>query len=154
MERRNGIKQLIQDANWGKLDYFLIDLPPGTSDIHLTLLQQLDLTGVIVVTTPQPIALLDARKGIDLFSNEKVNVPILGLIENMAWFTPAELPNNKYYIFGKNGGKELANELNIPLLGQVPLIQSIRESSDNGLPIALNSNSLSSIYFDEIAKKI
>lgn len=150
----NAIKQLIQDANWGKLDYFLIDLPPGTSDIHLTLLQQLDLTGVIVVTTPQPIALLDARKGIDLFSNEKVNVPILGLIENMAWFTPAELPNNKYYIFGKNGGKELANELNIPLLGQVPLIQSIRESSDNGLPIALNSNSLSSIYFDEIAKKI
>ena len=150
----NAIKQLIQDANWGELDYFLIDLPPGTSDIHLTLLQQLDLTGVIVVTTPQPIALLDARKGIDLFSNEKINVPILGLIENMAWFTPAELPNNKYYIFGNNGGKELASNLNIPLLGQVPLVQSIRESGDNGQPIALTSDNLSSIYFDEIAKKL
>ena len=104
----NAIKQLIQDANWGELDYFLIDLPPGTSDIHLTLVQHLHLTGAIVVTTPQPVALVDARKGVDMFLNEKINVPVLGLIENMAWFTPAELPNNRYYIFGKDGGKQLA----------------------------------------------
>ena len=115
----NAIKQLIEDAHWGELDYFLIDLPPGTSDIHLTLISELHLTGVIVVTTPQPVALADARRGIEMFRNEKVNVPILGLIENMAWFTPAELPQNKYYIFGKDGGKALAEELHIPLLGQV-----------------------------------
>ena len=133
----NAIKQLIQDANWGELDYFLIDLPPGTSDIHLTLVQHLHLTGAIVVTTPQPVALVDARKGVDMFLNEKINVPVLGLVENMAWFTPAELPNNRYYIFGKDGGKQLAEELNIPLLGQVPLVQSIREGGDEGMPIAL-----------------
>ena len=133
----NAIKQLIQDANWGELDYFLIDLPPGTSDIHLTLVQHLHLTGAIVVTTPQPVALVDARKGVDMFMNEKINVPVLGLVENMAWFTPAELPNNRYYIFGKDGGKQLAEELNIPLLGQVPLVQSIREGGDEGMPIAL-----------------
>ena len=133
----NAIKQLIQDANWGDLDYFLIDLPPGTSDIHLTLVQHLHLTGAIVVTTPQSVALVDARKGVDMFVNEKINVPVLGLIENMAWFTPAELPNNRYYIFGKDGGKELAEELNIPLLGQVPLVQSIREGGDEGMPIAM-----------------
>ena len=133
----NAIKQLIEDAHWGELDYFLIDLPPGTSDIHLTLISELQLTGVIVVTTPQPVALVDARKGVEMFRNEKVNVPILGLIENMAWFTPAELPNNKYYIFGKDGGKALAEELQIPLLGQIPLVQSIREGGDDGTPIAL-----------------
>jgi ATP-binding protein involved in chromosome partitioning len=133
----NAIKQLIQDANWGDLDYFLIDLPPGTSDIHLTLVQHLHLTGAIVVTTPQPVALVDARKGVDMFVNEKINVPVLGLVENMAWFTPAELPNNRYYIFGKDGGKELAQEMNIPLLGQVPLVQSIREGGDEGMPIAM-----------------
>ena len=133
----NAIKQLIEDARWGELDYFLIDLPPGTSDIHLTLIAELQLTGVIVVTTPQPVALVDARKGVEMFRNEKVNVPILGLIENMAWFTPAELPQNKYYIFGKDGGKELAAELRIPLLGQIPLVQSIREGGDEGAPIAL-----------------
>ena len=133
----NAIKQLIQDANWGELDYFLIDLPPGTSDIHLTLVQHLHLTGAIVVTTPQPVALVDARKGVDMFMNEKINVPVLGLVENMAWFTPAELPNNRYYIFGKDGGKQLAEELNIPLLGQVPLVQSIREGGDEGMPIAM-----------------
>ena len=133
----NAIKQLISDAHWGELDYFLIDLPPGTSDIHLTLISELQLTGVIVVTTPQPVALVDARKGVEMFRNEKVNVPILGLIENMAWFTPAELPENKYYIFGKDGGKNLAAELNIPLLGQIPLVQSIREGGDDGTPIAL-----------------
>ena len=133
----NAIKQLILDANWGELDYFLIDLPPGTSDIHLSLVQHLQLTGAIVVTTPQPVALVDARKGVDMFQNEKINVPVLGLVENMAWFTPDELPNNRYYIFGKDGGKELAEELNIPLLGQVPLVQSIREGGDEGMPIAM-----------------
>ena len=146
----NAIKQLIQDANWGELDYFLIDLPPGTSDIHLTLVQHLHLTGAIVVTTPQPVALVDARKGVDMFINEKINVPVLGLVENMAWFTPAELPNNRYYIFGKDGGKQLAEELNIPLLGQVPLVQSIREGGDEGTPIALQDGHPASQMFESI----
>ena len=150
----NAIKQLIQDANWGELDYFLIDLPPGTSDIHLTLVQHLHLTGAIVVTTPQPVALVDARKGVDMFLNEKINVPVLGLIENMAWFTPAELPNNRYYIFGKDGGKQLAEELNIPLLGQVPLVQSIREGGDEGIPIAMQEGHPASQIFDEICQHL
>ena len=150
----NAIKQLIQDANWGELDYFLIDLPPGTSDIHLTLVQHLHLTGAIVVTTPQPVALVDARKGVDMFLNEKINVPVLGLIENMAWFTPAELPNNRYYIFGKDGGKQLAEELNIPLLGQVPLVQSIREGGDEGTPIALQDGHPASQMFESICQQL
>ena len=150
----NAIKQLIQDANWGELDYFLIDLPPGTSDIHLTLVQHLHLTGAIVVTTPQPVALVDARKGVDMFLNEKINVPVLGLIENMAWFTPAELPNNRYYIFGKDGGKQLAEELNIPLLGQVPLVQSIREGGDKGTPIALQDGHPASQMFESICQHL
>ena len=150
----NAIKQLIEDAHWGELDYFLIDLPPGTSDIHLTLIAELQLTGVIVVTTPQPVALVDARKGVEMFRNEKVNVPILGLIENMAWFTPAELPQNKYYIFGKDGGKALAEELDVPLLGQIPLVQSIREGGDNGVPVALQTGHPAAKIFDEIAEKI
>ena len=150
----NAIKQLIQDANWGELDYFLIDLPPGTSDIHLTLVQHLHLTGAIVVTTPQPVALVDARKGVDMFLNEKINVPVLGLIENMAWFTPAELPNNRYYIFGKDGGKQLAEELNIPLLGQVPLVQSIREGGDEGTPIAMQEGHPASQIFEEICQHL
>ena len=150
----NAIKQLIQDANWGELDYFLIDLPPGTSDIHLTLVQHLHLTGAIVVTTPQPVALVDARKGVDMFLNEKINVPVLGLVENMAWFTPAELPNNRYYIFGKDGGKLLAEELNIPLLGQVPLVQSIREGGDEGTPIALQDGHPASQMFESICQHL
>jgi ATP-binding protein involved in chromosome partitioning len=150
----NAIKQLIEDAHWGELDYFLIDLPPGTSDIHLTLISALRLTGVIVVTTPQPVALVDARKGVEMFRNEKVNVPILGLIENMAWFTPAELPDNKYYIFGKDGGKNLAEELNIPLLGQIPLVQSIREGGDEGTPIALQSGHPAAEAFEKIAQSL
>lgn len=150
----NAIKQLIQDANWGELDYFLIDLPPGTSDIHLTLVQHLHLTGAIVVTTPQPVALVDARKGVDMFLNEKINVPVLGLIENMAWFTPAELPNNRYYIFGQDGGKQLAEELNIPLLGQVPLVQSIREGGDEGTPIALQDGHPASQMFESICQHL
>ena len=148
----NAIKQLIQDANWGELDYFLIDLPPGTSDIHLTLVQHLHLTGAIVVTTPQPVALVDARKGVDMFINEKINVPVLGLVENMAWFTPAELPNNRYYIFGKDGGKQLAEELNIPLLGQVPLVQSIREGGDEGMPIAWQDGHPAAQMFEDICQ--
>ena len=150
----NAIKQLIEDAHWGELDYFLIDLPPGTSDIHLTLIATLQLTGVIVVTTPQPVALVDARKGVEMFRNEKVNVPILGLIENMAWFTPAELPENKYYIFGKDGGKDLAEELHIPLLGQIPLVQSIREGGDEGTPIALQIGHPAAEAFERIAQKL
>ena len=150
----NAIKQLIQDANWGELDYFLIDLPPGTSDIHLTLVQHLHLTGAIVVTTPQPVALVDARKGVDMFLNEKINVPVLGLVENMAWFTPAELPNNRYYIFGKDGGKQLAEELNIPLLGQVPLVQSIREGGDEGTPITLQDGHPAAKMFEEICQHL
>ena len=150
----NAIKQLIQDANWGELDYFLIDLPPGTSDIHLTLVQHLHLTGAIVVTTPQPVALVDARKGVDMFVNEKINVPVLGLIENMAWFTPAELPNNRYYIFGKDGGKQLAKELNIPLLGQIPLVQSIREGGDAGTPIALQDGHPAAQMFEDICQHL
>lgn len=150
----NAIKQLIEDAHWGELDYFLIDLPPGTSDIHLTLISTLRLTGVIVVTTPQPVALVDARKGVEMFRNEKVNVPILGLIENMAWFTPAELPENKYYIFGRDGGKQLAEELGIPLLGQIPLVQSIREGGDEGIPVALQAGHPAAEIFARCTERI
>ena len=150
----NAIKQLIEEANWGELDYFLIDLPPGTSDIHLTIVQQLQLTGAIIVTTPQPVALADARKGVDMFRNEKINVPVLGIVENMAWFTPAELPDNRYYIFGKDGGKHLAEEMQVPLLGQIPLVQSIREGGDNGKPIALQQGHPAANFYFAIAKSI
>lgn len=150
----NAIKQLIQDANWGTLDYFLIDMPPGTSDIHLTMVQTLQLTGAIVVTTPQPVALIDARKGVDMFRNEKINVPVLGIIENMAWFTPAELPENRYYIFGHDGGKKLAEDLNVPLLGQIPLVQSIREAGDDGMPIAMQDGHPAAEMFTQIAHQL
>jgi len=150
----NAIKQLIQDGHWGELDYLLVDLPPGTSDIHLTLISTLQLTGAIVVTTPQEVALVDARKGVDMFQNEKINVPVLGIVENMSWFTPAELPENKYYLFGKDGGKHLAEELHVPLLGQIPLVQSIRESGDAGEPIALQAGHPAGEVFDAIASKI
>jgi ATP-binding protein involved in chromosome partitioning len=150
----NALKQLITDAHWGKLDYFLLDLPPGTSDIHLTLVQTLAITGVIVVTTPQEVALADARKGINMFTGEKVNVPVLGLVENMAWFTPAELPENHYYIFGKDGGKRLAEELNVPLLGEIPIVQSICEGGDSGKPVALNENSLTGMAFNQLAQNV
>lgn len=147
----NALKQLIADANWGDLDYFLIDFPPGTSDIHLTLVQTLAITGAVVVSTPQQVALADARKGINMFMNDKVNVPILGLVENMAWFTPAELPENKYYIFGQDGAKELAEEMNITLLGQIPIVQSICEGGDKGVPVALNENSITGMAFSHLA---
>lgn len=147
----NALKQLIGDADWGDLDYFVIDLPPGTSDIHLTIVQTIALTGAIVVSTPQEVALADARKGINMFTNEKVNVPILGLVENMSWFTPAELPDNKYYIFGKEGVKRLAEEMNVPLLGQIPIVQSICESGDAGEPVALNSDTITGRAFMQLA---
>ncbi len=129
----NAIKQLINDAQWGELDYFLLDLPPGTSDIHLTLVQALQLSGAIVVSTPQQVALADARKGLQMFQTDKIEVPILGLVENMAWFTPAELPENRYYIFGKDGCKNLAEEKNVPLLAQIPIVQSICALKDNSI---------------------
>ncbi len=150
----NALKQLITDAHWGELDFFLIDMPPGTSDIHLTLLQALGITGAIVVSTPQDVALADALKGINMFLNDKVNVPVLGLVENMAWFTPAELPENKYYIFGEGGCKRLAEELNVPLLGQIPIVQSIREGGDSGNPIASNEDSLTGQAFMNLAESV
>ena len=150
----NALKQLIGDANWGDLDYFLIYLPPGTSDIHLTMVQTLAITGAIVVSTPQEVALADARKGISMFTGEKINVPVLGLVENMSWFTPAELPENKYYLFGKEGGKRLAEELNIPLLGQIPIVQSICEGGDSGKPVALNPDSITGQAFQKLAENV
>jgi ATP-binding protein involved in chromosome partitioning len=150
----NALKQLITDADWGELDFFVMDLPPGTGDIHLTLVQTMGITGAIVVTTPQEVALADARKGVHMFMGEKVNVPVLGIIENMAWFTPAELPENKYYIFGKEGGKRLAEELNVPLLGQIPLVQSIREGGDAGRPVAFNTDSIMALAFTELAHNV
>jgi ATP-binding protein involved in chromosome partitioning len=150
----SALKQLIADADWGELDYFILDTPPGTSDIHLTLLQTLPITGAVIVSTPQQVALADARKGIDMYRNEKVNVPILGLIENMAWFTPAELPENKYYIFGKEGCKQLAEEMNVPLLAQIPLVQSICDNGDAGTPAALNSDSATGLAFINLAQAV
>ena len=150
----NALKQLIADAYWGELDFFLLDLPPGTSDIHLTLVQTLAITGAIVVSTPQEVALADARKGIDMFMGEKVNVPVLGLVENMAWFTPAELPENKYYIFGKEGAKRLAEEMKVPLLGQIPIVQSICEGGDKGAPVALDESSMTGMAFRRLAESV
>ncbi len=150
----SALKQLIADADWGELDYFILDTPPGTSDIHLTLLQTLPITGAIIVSTPQQVALADARKGIDMYRNEKVNVPILGLIENMAWFTPAELPENRYYIFGKEGCKQLAEEMQVPLLAQIPLVQSICDNGDAGTPAALNSDSATGLAFINLAQAV
>ena len=150
----NALKQLIADANWGDLDYFILDAPPGTSDIHLTLLQTLAITGAVIVSTPQSVALADARKGIDMYQNDKVNVPILGMVENMAWFTPAELPENKYYIFGKEGCKQLANELHIPLLAQIPLVQSICEDGDKGEPAACHPETITGQAFLNLAQAV
>lgn len=132
--------QFIHDVDWGDLDYLIVDLPPGTGDIHLTLVQHLPLTGAVIVTTPQPVALADARKGLAMFQSEAVKVPILGIVENMAWFTPPELPENKYYLFGKDGGKELSIEKGIPLLGQIPLVESLRTGGDIGMPAALEAD--------------
>ncbi|MFT4740351.1 MAG: ATP-binding protein involved in chromosome partitioning [Marivirga sp.] len=136
----SALKQFISDTEWGELDYLLIDLPPGTSDIHLTLVQTIPVTGALIVTTPQKVALADAKKAIGMFRQPQINVPILGLVENMAYFTPAELPDNKYFIFGEGGGSKLSEQFDIPFLGQIPLVQSIRESGDNGLPAAMKDN--------------
>lgn len=150
----NALNQFINDVIWGDLDYLLFDLPPGTGDIHLTMVQGLPVTAAIVVSTPQDVALADAIKGINMFKTEAINVPLLGLVENMAWFTPEELPENKYYIFGKEGCKKLAKERNIPLLGQVPLVQSIREGGDSGVPAAVNENSVIGKSFKVLTEKV
>lgn len=150
----NALKQFINEGNWGDLDYFVIDFPPGTSDIHLTLVQTLGITGAVVVSTPQQVALADARKGINMFTNDKVNIPILGLVENMAWFTPAELPNNKYYIFGKEGVVKLAEEMGVKVLGQIPIVQSICDGGDSGQPVALLRDSITGQAFAQLAHQV
>lgn len=150
----NALKQLITGSNWGELDYLLIDLPPGTSDIHLTIVQTLPVTGAVIVTTPQQVALADVIKGVKMFQEKSVNVPVLGIVENMAWFTPAELPDNKYFIFGKNGGKDLSEKLNINLLGQIPIVQSICEGGDDGIPAAVQSDSITGMAFASLAQNL
>ena len=150
----NALKQLIGEAAWGDLDYFILDTPPGTSDIHLTLVQTLPVTGAIIVSTPQQVALADARKGLNMYTNEKVNVPILGLVENMAWFTPAELPENRYYIFGREGVKQLAEETGVPLLAQIPLVQSVCENGDAGTPAALDPSTPMGNSFLQLAARV
>ena len=150
----NALKQLIGDAAWGDLDYFVLDTPPGTSDIHLTLVQTLPITGAVIVSTPQQVALADARKGINMYTNDKVNVPILGLVENMAWFTPEEHPEEKYYLFGREGVKSLAEEMNVPLLGQIPAAQSICENGDGGTPVALDPASITGQAFLQLAARV
>ncbi|HEY4149351.1 MAG TPA: Mrp/NBP35 family ATP-binding protein [Chitinophagaceae bacterium] len=147
----SAIRQFVTDVYWDELDYLVIDMPPGTGDIHLTLMQTVPVTGVIVVTTPQDVALADAKKGIAMFAQAQIKVPIIGLVENMSYFTPAELPNNKYYIFGKDGGKRLADEYELPLLGQIPLVQSIREGGDSGVPIMMGEDKITRKAFLDFA---
>lgn len=147
----SALRQFITDVYWGELDYLVIDMPPGTGDIHLTLVQTVPVTGAVIVTTPQDVALADAKKGIMMFNGPQVNVPILGLVENMSYFTPAELPNNKYYIFGKDGGKRLAEDMEIPFLGQIPLVQSIREGGDEGEPVMAGKDNITRQAFLEFA---
>jgi ATP-binding protein involved in chromosome partitioning len=148
------LNQMIFAADWGELDFLLVDLPPGTGDIHLSIVQSLPINGVVVVSTPQAVALADAKKGVSMFTSESINVPVLGIIENMAYFTPEELPNNKYYIFGKEGAKNLADDLQVPFLGEVPIVQSIREAGDYGRPAAMQSGSIIEGVFEEITKKV
>ena len=148
------LNQMIFDANWGELDFMLIDLPPGTGDIHLSIMQSLPVTGAVVVSTPQAVALADARKGVAMFLSDAINVPVLGIIENMAYFTPEELPENKYYIFGKEGARNLATDLNVPFLGEVPIVQSIREAGDYGRPAALQTGSIIGTVFENITRNV
>jgi len=150
----NALMQLINDAIWEDLDYLVLDLPPGTGDIQLTIAQEIPVTGVAIVTTPQEVALADARKAVTMFRQEKINIPILGLVENMSYFTPAELPDNKYYILGNSGGKRMAEEYNIPLLGEIPIVQSISESGDSGVPVALDQNTPDGKAFMKLAENI
>jgi ATP-binding protein involved in chromosome partitioning len=145
----SAIRQFVTDVYWGELDYLVVDMPPGTGDIHLTLVQTVPVTGVVIVTTPQDVALADAKKGIAMFGQAQVNVPIIGLVENMSYFTPAELPNNKYYIFGKEGGRRLAEEYDLPFLGQIPLVQSIREGGDQGVPIMMSDDAITKKAFED-----
>ena len=148
------VKQLFNDADWGELDYLVVDLPPGTGDIHITVTQSFPIAGAVIVTTPQKVALADAKKGIGMFMMNAINVPLLGVVENMSYFTPAELPENKYYIFGKNGGKSLADDYNTPFLGEIPLVQSISEAGDAGQPIILQENNPMANAFSELAQKV
>ncbi|MBP5197109.1 MAG: Mrp/NBP35 family ATP-binding protein [Bacteroidaceae bacterium] len=150
----NALKQLIGDAQWGDLDYFILDTPPGTSDIHLTLVQTVPITGAVIVSTPQQVALADARKGINMYRNEKVDVPILGLVENMAWFTPEKHPDEKYFLFGREGVKQLAETMQVPLLGQIPVVQDICENGDNGTPVALDPSSPVGQAFLQLAARV
>jgi ATP-binding protein involved in chromosome partitioning len=150
----SALKQLITQGDWGELDYLLIDLPPGTGDVHLTMVQEVPVTGAVIVSTPQDVALADVIKGINMFAGEKVNVPVLGLVENMSWFTPEELPDNRYYIFGKDGCKILAEKMGIPLLGQIPIVQGIRESGDFGKPVALSSDTQSGNAFRLLSEEV
>ena len=150
----NAIKQLFNDADWGELDYLVVDLPPGTGDIHITITQSFPIAGAVIVTTPQKVALADTRKGLQMFRMPGINIPILGVIENMAYFTPAELPENKYYIFGKNGGRALASGFEVPFLGEIPIVQGIMEAGDQGSPIALNPESPLAAVFAEIAGRV
>jgi ATP-binding protein involved in chromosome partitioning len=147
----SAIKQFVTDVDWGELDYLVIDMPPGTGDIHLTLMQTVPVTGAVIVTTPQDVALADAKKGIAMFAQAQLHVPIIGLVENMSYFIPAELPNNKYYIFGKEGGKRLAEEYDLPFLGQIPLVQSIREGGDQGIPVMMGDDEISRNAFENLA---
>lgn len=149
----SALKQFFSDAEWGDLDYLLIDLPPGTSDIHITLVQTVPVTGALIVTTPQKVALADASKGVAMFRQPQINVPVLGVVENMAYFTPEELPDNRYYIFGKGGGQQLADKFQVPLLGEIPLVQGIRESGDSGLPAALKEGP-SALAFQTLAETV
>jgi ATP-binding protein involved in chromosome partitioning len=148
------LNQMIFDADWGELDFMLIDLPPGTGDVHLSIVQSLPITGVVIVSTPQAVALADAKKGVSMFMSEAINVPVLGIIENMAYFTPEELPENKYYIFGKEGARNLAEDLEVPFLGEVPIVQSIREAGDYGRPAAMQTGSIIETVFEEITRNV
>ena len=148
------LNQLIFDAEWGNLDFLLIDLPPGTGDIHLSIMQAVPITGAVIVSTPQNVALADAKKGVAMFQQENINVPVLGIIENMAYFTPEELPNNKYYIFGREGAKNLAKDLDVPFIGEIPIVQSIREAGDIGSPAALQLDTPTEKAFKDIAKNV
>jgi ATP-binding protein involved in chromosome partitioning len=150
----SAIRQFITEVEWGELDYLVIDMPPGTGDIHLTMMQTAPVTGVVVVTTPQDVALADAKKGIAMFSQAQMNVPIIGLVENMSYFTPEELPGNKYYIFGKDGGKRLAEEYDLPFLGQIPLVQNIREGGDIGVPVMMSDDEITKAAFNEFAGSV
>jgi ATP-binding protein involved in chromosome partitioning len=150
----SALRQFVNDTDWGELDYLILDLPPGTGDIHLTMLQVVPLTGIVMVTTPQAVALADAYKAATMFAMTPVKVPILGIVENMAYFTPAELPENKYYIFGNGGGKTMSNELDVPFLGEVPIYMDIREGGDNGIPAVMDSNSPVQKAFFQISEKV